>query len=68
MGKDKSETKPEQQDTTQEQANTAPETESETKPEQQAKSEKGGVKVTKGGISKYVDPTQVADYKSRGWK
>jgi hypothetical protein len=26
-----------------------------------------GVKVTKGGISKFVDPSQVATYKANGW-
>jgi hypothetical protein len=26
-----------------------------------------GVLVTKGGISKYVDPSQVATYKANGW-
>jgi len=31
----------------------------ETKPE--------GVIVTKGGISKFVDPSQVATYKANGW-
>jgi len=45
----------------------------ETKPEKpEVKSEKPakgeGVKVTKGGISKYVDPSQVAAYKANGWK
>jgi hypothetical protein len=37
----------------------------EVKPET-AKAE--GVKVTKGGISKYVDPSQAANYKANGWK
>ena len=36
----------------------------ETKPE----AKPDGVKVTKGGISKYVDSSQVEAYKANGWK
>ena len=68
MGKDKeTETNPQGTDKPQEAAK--PETKPE-KPEvkqEQAKPEKG-VKVTKGGISKYIDPSQVAAYKVNGWK
>jgi len=37
----------------------------ETAKPEQAKGE--GVKVTKGGISKFIDPSQVAAYKVNGW-
>jgi hypothetical protein len=32
------------------------------------KAKQEGVKVTKGGISKIVDPSQVAAFKANGWK
>jgi len=38
------------------------------KPQETAKPEQAkGVKVTKGGISKFIDPSQVAAYKANGW-
>jgi len=37
------------------------------KPESEPDKPKG-VKVTKGGISKFVDPSQVGTYKANGWK
>jgi len=40
-----------------------PEVKQEAKPEVQT----DGVKVTKGGISKIVSPSQVATYKANGW-
>jgi hypothetical protein len=40
-----------------------PEVKQETAPEAQP----GSVKVTKGGISKIVSPSQAATYKANGW-
>jgi len=58
MGKDKEAENPQGADKPQEAA----------KPEVKQEKPEKGVKVTKGGISKYIDPSQAAAYKANGWK
>jgi hypothetical protein len=44
-----------------------PETKTEPPKAKPAEAKTEGVKVTKGGISKFVDSSQVAAYKANGW-